>query len=143
MSVIVFSTVELSKIASSFYQNFGDYIDSYQDRQVAKQEAAHEHEKRDDLSIRLDNYRWFWENISLSNQLESLKTYSKYGKSDEITHNKIEVLSDGMPMPKKELYKQLRSVRYNSSEFLSQEISQKLDGYIDMVGNQLIREEKN
>jgi len=143
MSVIVFSTVEISKIASSFYQNFGDYIDSYQDRQVAKQESLHEFEKRADLTIRIDNYRYVWEKISLANQMESLKTYSKYGESEEITHNLIDVLVQGMPMTNAELYKQLRSIRYNCSEFLNQDTSQKLDGYIAMVGDRVIREAKN
>jgi len=140
MSVSVFSTAELSKIASSLYQNFGDYIDSYKDRQVAKAESLHEYEKRDELSIRLDSFRWVWEKISLANQLESVKTYTKYGDSDTITHNQIDVLVQGMPMTNKELHTQLGLVRYNSSEFLSHEISQKLDGYIEMVSQRIIQE---
>jgi len=140
MSVIIYSTAELSSIASSIYQEFSEYIDTYQERQVAKQEALHEHEKRDDLEIRLDNYRWFWERISIANQAEALQTYSKYGQSESITHNRINVLSDSMPMPKSEIYKQLRLIRYNSSTFLAQEIAEKLDGFIDMVGDRVIRE---
>lgn len=140
MSVSVFSTTELSHIASSLYQNFGDFFDNYQDRQVAKAEALHEFEKRDELSIRLDNFRWFWEKISLANQLESLKTYTKYGESDTISHNQIDVLVQGMPMTNTELHTQLGLVRYNSSEFLSQEVSQKLDGYIEMVAQRIIQE---
>lgn len=143
MSVSVFSVQELSNIASSLYQNFGDFFDSYQDRQVAKAESTHEFEKRDELSIRLDNYRWVWEKISLANQLESVKTYTKYGESDSITHNQIDVLRQGMPMANKELYTQLRLVRYNSSEFLSREIASKLDGYIEMVADRVIQECSN
>jgi len=140
MSVSIFSTIELSNIASSLYQNFGEFIDSYQDRQVAKAKSLHEYEKRDELSIRLDNFRWVWEKISLANQMESVKTYSKYGESDSITHNQIDVLRQGMAMPNKELHTQLELVRYNSSEFLNQEISQKLDGWIAMVAERIIQE---
>lgn len=140
MSVSVFSEQELSKIASSLYQQFGDFFDSYQDRQVAKAESLHEYEKRDELSIRLDNFRWIWEKISLANQMESIKTYTKYGESDSVTHNQIDVLVQGMPMALKELHTQLGLVRYNSSVFLNQEISQKLDGYIEMVAQRIIQE---
>jgi len=140
MSVSVFGTSELSKIASSLYQNFGDFFDNYQDRQIAKAESLHEYEKRDELSIRLDNFRWIWEKISLANQMESVKTYSKYGESDSITHNQIDVLSSGMPMSNTELHTQLGLVRYNSSEFLNQEISEKLDGWIAMVADRIIQE---
>lgn len=142
MSVIVYSVAELSSVASSFYQEFREFIDSYQERQTAKQEALHEHEKRDDLSIRLDNYRWIWERVSIANQAESLQTYSKYGHSESITHNRINVLSNAMPMPKAELYKQLKLIRYNSSTYLAPEIASKLDGYISMIADRLIRENK-
>jgi len=140
MSVSVFSTIELSDIASSLYQNFGDFFDTYQDRQVAKAEALHEYEKRPELEIRLDNFRWIWEKISLANQMESVKTYTKYGQSDEITHNQIDVLRQGMAMPNTELVKKLHLVRYNSSEFLSKGVSEKLDHWIEMVADRVIQE---
>ena len=140
MSVSVFSTIELSNIASSLYQNFGDFIDTYQDRQVAKAESLHEYEKRDELSIRLDSFRWVWEKISLANQMESVKTYTKYGETDEITHNQIDVLRQGMAMPNTELYTQLNLVQYNSSEFLNKDISEKLDNWIAMVAQRIIQE---
>lgn len=140
MSVSVFSVTELSHIASSLYQNFGDFFDNYQDRQVAKAESQHEHEKRHELEIRLDNFRWIWENISLSNQMESINTYTKYGESDSITHNKIDVLHQGTAIPNKELHTQLTLVRYNSSKFLNQDVSQKLDGWIEMVADRVISE---
>ena len=140
MSTICFSALEISEIASSFYQEFGEFIDTYQDRQVAKQEALHEYEKRDDLSIRLDEYRFFWERVSLSNQLEYLKNYTKYGESSQVEYNQIDVLRQGMPMTKGELYHKLKSIRYNSSEFLEPRITQRLDRMIDLISDQLIRE---
>ncbi len=143
MSVSVFSSTELSNIASSLYQNFGDFIDSYQDRQVAKAESLHEHEKRPELEIRLDNFRWIWEKISLANQMESVKTYTKYGESDSITHNQIDVLVQGMAMTNTELHTQLGLVRYNSSEFLNHTISEKLDYWIAMVAQRIIQEMGN
>lgn len=137
-----FSSLELSEIASVFYLEFSNYIDSYQDRQVAKAESLHEYEKRDDLSIRLNNYRWFWEDVHLANKLESLKRYTKYGESQNITHDEISVSLTPLDvkMPLKELYTKLRLVRYNSSEFLTHEHHQKLENYISMVANRLIRE---
>lgn len=140
MSVSVFSVTELSEIASSLYQNFGDFFDNYQDRQIAKAESQHEYEKRDELSIRLDSFRWIWESISLANQMESLNTYTKYGESDSITYNQVDVLRQGMAISNKELHTQLILVRYNSSKFLNQEISQKLDGWIHMVADRVIQE---
>lgn len=140
MSVIIFSSSEISEIASSLLREFGDFIHSYQERQVAKQESLHEHETRDDLSILLDKYRWFWESISIANQAEGLQRYTKYGESKNISYNEISVTDTNAKLKALELYKKLINVRYNSSSFLTSEISQKLDGFIDMVTDRVISE---
>jgi len=137
-----FSPDELSQIATSIYREYSDYIDHYEDRQVAKQEAEHEHEKRSDLEIRLDNFRWFFENISLANQLETLATYTKYDQDETITHYHIDVLASCKTLSKKEIYNKLKSIRYNSSRFLNPKITDKLDYLISLVSDDLIRSQK-
>ena len=143
MSVIVFSNQELSQVASSIYRKYGDFFDTYQERAVAKQEAQREIElkienPRNDLDIRLDNFRWIWEKIALANKLEGLKRYTKYGESKSISYDEIDVLS-GPEMNNFELYHKLESIRYNSSEFLDARTEEKLIGWINMVSSDLVR----
>jgi|APSaa5957512535_1039671.scaffolds.fasta_scaffold09246_11 hypothetical protein len=141
MSVIIFSSSEISKVASSLLKEFGDFVHTYEEKQVAKQESRHEHEKRDDLAILLDNYRWFWERISIANQAEHLKEYAKYGESENITHDQISVHDTDANLKSPELYKKLISIRYNSSSFLAPKISEKLDCFIGMVADRVIKEQ--
>lgn len=139
MSVSIFSTSELSQIAKKVYQELGEFTFSYQERQVAKQESLNEHETRDDLDILLEEYRWFWESISLANQLEALQTYSKYGESEPITHNKIEVIGDVSFITLRELHVKLGLLQYNSSKFLNHEISEKLADFKEQIGQRLLQ----
>ena len=142
MSNFNFSPDELSQIATSIYREYSDFIDHYEDRQVAKQEANSQYENRSDLEIRLDNFRFFFENISLGNQLETLATYTKYDQTDTITHYHIDVLASCVPLSKKEIYKKLNSIRYNSGRFLNPKITDKLDYLIAMIADDLIRIQK-
>lgn len=142
MSNFDFSPDELSQIATSIYREYSEFIDHYEDRQVASQEARHEFEKRSELDIRLDNFRWFFENISLANQLETLATYTKYDQTDTITHYQIDVLASCVTLSKKEIYHKLRSIRYNSSRFLNPKVTDKLDYFIALVADDLIRLQK-
>lgn len=139
MSVITFSTNELSQLASNIYREYSEFFDTYQDRQIAKSEALNQYEDRDELEIRLDNFRWFFERIALANKLESLQNYSKYGTGSTITHEQIDVLAKITPMTKTEIYKKLRSIRYNASTFLNPRDTERLDNLIDIVGSDLIK----
>lgn len=143
MSVIVFSSHELSQIASSIYKKYGDFFDTYQERATAKQEALREIElgnqnPRSELDVRLDNFRWIWEKIALANKLEGLKRYTKYGENKNISYDQIDVLS-GPELSSYELYQKLESIRYNSSEFLDSKTEEKLIGWSNMVSSDLIR----
>jgi len=143
LSTIKYTEGTISSLASSFYRDFHDYIDSYEDQQVAKQEALHKHESRDDLEIRLDNYRWFWERLIIANQCEYLQTYGKYEIGQNVIMYKINVLKQGDHFPKKKQLDLLQSLRYNSDTFLQKIDSEKLDGYIEIVSNDILRSVEN
>ena len=112
LSVSIYSGQELSQIAQNLYKEFADFIDTYEDRAVADYEARHEaklfsdepNKRRDQLDIRLDNYRWFFERLSLANQLESVYNYTKYADTAQIERTEIKVIGSPEPMTKTELY---------------------------------------
>ena len=144
MSVSVKSKAEISNIASNLYREFSEFIFSYQERQVAKQEAVHElaivkKGYRDELEILIDNYRWFFERIALANKLQSVKRYTKYGESHEVRHEQIDVLAQTERLSLRELKIGLELLHYNSDIFLNQEDEQRLLRYIKYVADRIIQ----
>jgi len=141
MSNITYNKQDISEIASALYKELGEEnFDSYEEKQIAKQEEAFERnlfEKEpkkasDELTIRLNKFRWFFENVSLANQLESLKTYTKYNNQSQIDYNEIEVLGNSN-LTLTKLLNKLQLLKYNSSQFLNEKDSKRLDDYIFQI----------
>jgi len=143
LSTIRYSEKQISQLASSIYRDYSDRIDTYEDQQVAKQEAINKHESRDDLQIRLDNYRWFWEHVLIANQAEYLITYGKYDQAQNIIMYQVDVLKQCEQLPKIKQVELLQSLRYNSSYFLNKEDSEKLDRFIEIISTDILRTVKN
>ena|SRR3990167_2988412 len=147
MSVQVFGTARLSSIASNLYRDFSEYIFTFNERQLAEQQSNHErkifHDEpgkaRDDLSILLDHYRWFFERIHLANQLQSLKRYTSYDKQDNITHEQINVLASTDKLNHRDLLTSLQLIHYNCDEFLNNEDEQKLLRFTRIVSDRIIQ----
>jgi len=152
MSNITLTAHEISEIASALYKEFGsDFFDTYQDKMVALSEAEYEKrtfkdepkKARDELSIRLDNFRWAFETIALSNKLESMVTYTKYGSSSEIRYDEIDV-SLQTDLSLNELLDKVQKLNYNSSKFLNQDIQKMLDRFEHDLSSRILQKgEKN
>ena len=140
MSVIILDSSEISDIASSLSKEFGDDIHTYEETQVATQEAQHHHTRHGVNGILSENYRWFWENVSIANQVQGIQRYTKYGQSNEITRNRINVHDTTADLKLDKLHGKLVLVRYNSDGFLTPKFSRKLDWYISMVSERIIRD---
>lgn len=147
MSNITYSAREISEIASALYKEFGtDFFDTYQDKMIAIAEAESERrtfkdepkKARDELSIRLDNFRWAFETIALANKLESFSTYNKYGSSGEITYDEIEIhLQTEISMI--DLLDKVKLLNYNSSKFLNKEVLSLLERFESNLSSRIIQ----
>jgi len=141
MSVIGFSKDEISQIMSSVFSNHRDFVFTYHERCMFNEHSRNDtHIKLGATfdTLQMDDLRFFFERVYLSNQLQYQRRYNKYGSVLKIEYNPIEYLQL-IPLPNTKLLAKLKSIRYNSDEFLNPQDSERLDRIINAVTERVLQ----